>query len=181
MLHTRAALVDTVASVQGSDGIVNADWEVLNYLFTKIYDILYSAFTKQVGNVAFILAYLLNSTSRSCPEVWDTQFPFLHNINDTVPPSEACLSIHINWSLVQVHQLSSLRLSQSSTSISGARSKAHTEFMFNVEKWPVQESGGAFLAKKPHFSTKIDNLQSSRKSAGVHLPVLLILGRRQSH
>ena len=45
-------------------------------------------------------------------EVWASQFPFLHNLKDVIPPSEACLYGHINWSLAQTQQQSSIGLSQ---------------------------------------------------------------------
>ena len=48
------------------------------------------------SNTAHILAFLFNSTFRKCCEAWASKFPFLHNVNDTVPPSEACLYSHIN-------------------------------------------------------------------------------------
>ena len=63
--------------------------------------------------MAFILAYLFNSVSRQHCEVWASQFPFLHSLRDVIPPSEACLYGHINWSLAQVHHQSSVGLSQS--------------------------------------------------------------------
>ena len=42
-----------------------------------------------------ILAYLYHFASKLCHEVWAFHFPFLHNFKDTVPPSEACLYVHI--------------------------------------------------------------------------------------
>ena len=39
------------------------------------------------------------------------------------PPSKACLYGHINWSLAQAEQQSSLGLSQSATSLRGGRPK----------------------------------------------------------
>ena len=50
----------------------------------------------QVGSTACVVAYFFNSASRQYFDIWDSQFPFLHSIHATVPPSEACLSGHIN-------------------------------------------------------------------------------------
>ena len=51
--HTRATLVDTDASLEGSDGGMIAASEVLE-LPTKIYDILDSALSKLLGNMDHI-------------------------------------------------------------------------------------------------------------------------------
>ena len=61
-----------------------------------------------VCNTAHSLANLFNSVSRQCHEVWALQFPFLHNFKDTIPPTEACLYVCINLSLVQTQQQSAL-------------------------------------------------------------------------
>ena len=92
--------------------------------------------------------------------------PFLHNIKNYAPPSEACLYGNINWLLAQAHQQSSLGLSQSSTSVKSARAKPQVGFLFNVLKQPVLEYGGASLAKKPHLDAKPASHQGARKSAG---------------
>ena len=42
----------------------------------KIHDIADSAVSKQVGNMAHILAYLFNSAFRQCYKVWPSQFQF---------------------------------------------------------------------------------------------------------
>ena len=55
--HTRTALVDTIASLQDSDGGVIPVLEV-HELLTKIHDILDNGMLKQVGDAACILAYL---------------------------------------------------------------------------------------------------------------------------
>ena len=101
------------------------------------------------------LAYLFNYASRWCCEDWASQFPFLHNSKDLVPPSEACLYGHISWLLAQAHNQSSLGLSQSSSSVKGDRAKPKAGFQFNVLKWSVPESGGASL-EKFHLDTKPD-------------------------
>ena len=66
--HTRTALVDTVDSLQGSNGDVIPVSEV-NELLTEIHDIPDNALSKWIGNTTNILAYLFNSTSRQCHEV----------------------------------------------------------------------------------------------------------------
>ena len=93
---TRAALLDTVASMMGSGGWIISVSEVHKPLITSHY-ILDSALPKQVGSEACILVFLFNSTSRQDCEVWTLQLPFLHNLR----PSEACLYGFINWSLAQ--------------------------------------------------------------------------------
>ena len=74
-------------------------------LLLQIHGILDKAVSKQVGNLARILAHLFNSVSRQHREVWASQFPFLHSLKEMVPPSEACLYGHINWSLAQAHSM----------------------------------------------------------------------------
>ena len=56
--HATAAL-DTIASLQGSDGGIIVASEVQE-LLTKILDILYNAVSKWDGNTAHILVYLFN-------------------------------------------------------------------------------------------------------------------------
>ena len=82
-------------------------------LLLRVHDILDSAVSKQVGNSAGILVHVFNSVSRQHHEVWASQFPFLHSLRDVIPPSEACQYGHINWSLAQAQQQSSIGLSQS--------------------------------------------------------------------
>ena len=55
--HTSTGLVDTIASLQDSDGKVTAALGV-HELLTKIHDILDSAASRWVGNKAHILAYV---------------------------------------------------------------------------------------------------------------------------
>ena len=56
---------------------------------------------KQVGNTAHILAYVFNSVSRECHEVWTSKFLFPHNFKDVLPPSKDCFNGCINCSLAQ--------------------------------------------------------------------------------
>ena len=58
------------------------------------------------------------SVSRQHHEVWASQLSFLHSLKEVIPPSEACLYGHINWSLAQAH---SMALSQSFTPLVMAR------------------------------------------------------------
>ena len=69
--HITAALVDTVSSLQGSDGGVIAASEVLNYLLRFMTFCLDSAVSKWVGNTA----YLFYSASRQHCEVWADGLP----------------------------------------------------------------------------------------------------------
>ena len=54
----------------------------------------------------------------------------------------------------------------SSTSVRDSRARPNAGFKFNVQKWPVQASGGAFKVNKTHFDTKTDNCQGGQKSDG---------------
>ena len=74
----QVALVDTVSSLPEAEGGLIPVYEVLE-LLVRIHDILDKAVSKQVGNLACILAYLFNSVSRQCHEVWASQFPFLQS------------------------------------------------------------------------------------------------------
>ena len=105
----QVALVDTLSSLPEAEGDVIPVSEVCELLL-QIHGILDKAVSKGVGNLACILAHLFNSVSRQCWEVWASQFPFLHSLKEVVPPSEACVYGHINWSLAQAH---SVGLSQS--------------------------------------------------------------------
>ena len=93
-------------------------------------------------------------------------FPFFTVLRIPIPLSEACLYNHINWSLAQAHQQSSLGFSQSSTSKRGARAKLKAVFPFNVQKQSVPEPSDASLVKKHHLDTKPDGHQGGRKTAG---------------
>ena len=119
-----------------------------------------------VDNTGNVLAYLFNSASRQHYEVWASEFTFLHSIKDSIPPSEACLYGCINWSLVQVHHHSSLGLSQSLTSLQGARARPRAGFRFNVQKQPVMEFDHASLPEKSHLDPVLNACQGGRKSVG---------------
>ena len=84
--HTRTALVETTAFLQGSDGEVITASELYE-LLTKIHDILDNSVSKLVFNAAHILAYLFTSASGQFDEVCTSVF-LLHNFKDTVPFSE---------------------------------------------------------------------------------------------
>ena len=66
--HTRTALVDTIASLQGSDGGVIPVSEV-HELLIEIHDILGNAMFEWVGYSACILVYLFNSAYWQCHEL----------------------------------------------------------------------------------------------------------------
>ena len=86
-----------------------------------------------VGNTTLILACHFNSLPGSIMKS-ELQFPLLHKILDTLPPSKACFYGHINCSLAMAHQQSSLGLSLSSAHVRGARAKPKTGLRFNVPK-----------------------------------------------
>ena len=114
-----------------------------------------------------ILAHLFNSVSRQHWEVWASQFPFLHSLKEVVPPSEACLYGHINWSLAQAH---SVGLSQSFPPKRGGKARPWTGFQFTVQKRPVSGSvpgtSGAPLPKRPHLESGNEAHLHGKKSAG---------------
>ena len=107
--HLQVALVDTLSSLLEAEGDAIPVSEVCELLL-QIHGILDKAVPKRVGNSAHILAHLFNSVSRQHWEFWASQFPFLHSLKEVIPPCEACLYGHINWSLAQAH---SVGLSQS--------------------------------------------------------------------
>ena len=134
-------------------------------LLLKIHDILDKAVSKCVGKLACILAYLFNSVSRQCCEV--SQFPFLHSLREVIPPSEACLYGHINWSLAWAH---SVGLSQSLPPRRGGKARQQTGFHFTVQKRPMSGSvsgiSGASLPKRPHLESGPEAHPHGKTSAG---------------
>ena len=110
---------------------------------------------------------MFNSVSRQHCEDWALQFPFLHNLKEVIPPSEACLYGHINWSLVQAH---SVGLSQSFPPKRGGKARPQTGFQFKVQKRPtsgsVPETSGASLPKWPHLESGNEARPRGKKSAG---------------
>ena len=134
--HLRVALVDTISSLPNSGGGVIPVSKV-HELLTKVHDILDSAVSKWVGKSAQILAHVFYSASRQHHEVWASKIPFLNSLKDVVPPSEACLYDHINWSLAQAKQLSSIGLSQSFLSKKSGKARPQTGFHFTVQKRPA--------------------------------------------
>ena len=80
---------------------------------------------------------MFNSVSRQCHEVWASQFPFLHSLRGVIAASKASLHGHINWSLAQAQQLSSMGLSQSFPSKRGGKARPQTGFNIMVQKRPV--------------------------------------------
>ena len=151
--HLQVTLVDTLSSLPKAEGDVIPVSEVCELLLW-IHGILDKAVSKQVGNSARILAHLFNSVSRQHHNVWASQFPFLHSLKEVIPPSEACLYGHINWSLAQAH---SVGLSQSFPPKRGGKARPRTGFQFTVQKrlmsWSVPGTSGASLPKWPHLES----------------------------
>ena len=153
----------------------------MHELLTQSHDILDIVVSEQVDNNVCIFTYLFNSASRHCCEVWSSQFPFLHNLRHTLPPSEACLHGCFKWSLTLTYQQSVLELSQSSTYMRDARAKPKAGFQFIVKKQPMLESCGACLVKKPHLDTGTESYQGGQKSAGVTSTSSTDLSKKGSH
>ena len=84
-----------------------------------------------------------------------------------IPPSEACLYGHINWSLAQAH---SVGLSQSFPPKKVGKARPWTGFQFTVQKRPLSGSvlgtSGASLPKRPHLESGNEACQGGKKSAG---------------
>ena len=84
-----------------------------------------------------------------------------------IPPSEACLYGHVNWSLAQAH---SVGLSQSFPPKRGGKARPQTGFHFTVQKRPMSGSvpgpSGASLVKRPHLESGNEAYLSGKKSAG---------------
>ena len=84
-----------------------------------------------------------------------------------IPPSEACLYGHINWSLAQAH---SVGLSQSFPPKRGGKARPWTGFQFTVQKRPMSGSvpgtSGASLLKRPHLESGNEAHPSDKKSTG---------------
>ena len=82
-----------------------------------------------------------------------------------IPPSEACLYGHINWSLAQAHFVG---LSQSFPPKRGGKARPQTGFQFTVHKRPMSGSvpgtNGASLPEWPHLES--GNEAHLKKSAG---------------
>ena len=136
-------------------------------LLLRIHDILDKTVSKRVGNLAQILAYQFNSVSRQHCEVWVLQFPFLHSLQEVIPPSEACLYGPINWSMAQAH---SVGLSQSFPPKRVGMARPWAGFHFTVQKRPMSGSvpgtSGASLLKRPHLESGNEAHLSDKKSAG---------------
>ena len=115
--------------------------------------------------------HVFNSASRQHCEVWASQFPFFHCLKDVVPPNEVIYIYgHINWSLAQFQQQPTIGLSQSFPPKGGSKARPGTGFHFILQKKPVLESRGAFLAKRPHLESRIETHPGGKKSAGDSVP-----------
>ena len=127
------ALLDTVTSLQGSDCGVFIALEVHDPL-TKAHDILENAVSKWVSYTTHILVFLSYSASRQDHEVWASLFPFLLNIEDSFLPASLAFMDTSNGPLQKSNHLSSLGMSQSSTSMRHAMAKTRAGFLFNIKK-----------------------------------------------
>ena len=149
-------------------------------LLLQIHGILDKAVSKRVGNSVCILAHLFNSVSRQCHEVWASQFPFLHSLKEVIPPSEAWLYGHINWSVAQAP---SAGLSQSFPPKRGGKARPQTGFQITVQKRPmlgsVPGTSGASLPKRLHLEGGNEACPSGKKSAGGSVSTSFAESRRK--
>ena len=127
---------------------------------------------------------MFNSVSREHHELWASQFPFLHSLRDVIPPSEDCLYGHINWSLAQTQQQSSVGLSKSFPSKRDGKTRSQTGFHFTVQKRPMPGSlpgsSGLWL-RGLTWRVGMRLIQVARSLlVAVSLPVLPILGGKGS-
>ena len=87
-----------------------------------------------------------------------------------IPPSEACLNGHINWSLAQAHHQSFVHLYQSFPPKRAGKARPWAGFHFTVEKRPMSGSVpgpcGTYLAKRPHLECGNETCPSGKKSTG---------------
>ena len=109
---------------------------------------------------------MFNSVSRQHREIVASHFPFLHSLRDVIPPSEACLYGHINWSVAQAQQQPSMGLSQSFPPKKDGKTRTCTGFHFMVQKRPMPGSSGPSLAMRPHLENRNEAHPSGKKSAG---------------
>ena len=94
--------------------------------------------------IQLVIWYIFYSASGQHCDVWASQFLFFHNVYDAVPPSEACLYSHINWTLAEANHQSSLGLFQSLAFMRCARAMPDARLMFNIQKQLVLVSYVAF-------------------------------------
>ena len=177
--HLQVALVDTLSSLPKAEGDVIPVSEVCELLLW-IHGILDKAVSKQVGNLACILAHLFNSVSRQHCEVWASQFPFLHSLKEVIPPSEACLYGCINWSQAQAH---SVALSQSFPPKRGGKARRQTGFQFTVQKRPLSGSvlgtSETSLPKRPRLESGNEAHAGGKKSDGDSVSISSAESRRK--
>ena len=91
--------------------------------------------------------------------------PFFAILRTLVPPCSSLYG-HIDWSLAQAQQQSSLGFSQSVTSVRGGRTRLRAGFHFSVQKQPVAESSGGCVGSRPYSDHGTESHQSGRKSSG---------------
>ena len=175
--HLEVALVNTLSSLPNSEGGIIPVPEV-HELLPKAHDILDNAVFKWVQNSACILAYVFNSVSRQCHEIWASQFPLIHSLKYVIPPSEACLYGHINWSLTQAQQQSSIGLSSSFPCKRGSKARPWPALHFTVQKRAVP--GSSLWQRGLTLRVGLRLIQVARiLLVAVSMPVLLILGGRE--
>ena len=100
-----------------------------------------------------------------CCEVC-TSISLSSQLKDTVPPSEAYLYGHINWSLTQAYQQSSLGLSQMLTSVRCGRANQKLGSGLMFYNWPVLESGATSFRKKSHLGIRTESNEGAVSQLG---------------
>ena len=90
----------------------------------------------------------------------------------------ACLYGHINWSVAQTHQQSSLELSQSSTSMRGVRAKPKAWSYLMYRSYLCQSLVVHPWQRSLNWILGLKDIRVAKVSLEVHLQVPLTLGRR---
>ena len=159
-LCLKSCLVDTLSSLPNSEEVLYLCLKCIN-CFSR-HETFWSVLFPVSWELSSYFSTVFNSVSRQHHEVWASQFPFLHCLRDVIPPSDACLYGHINWSLVQAQQQSSIGLSQPFTPKRGGKARPWDWVPFHSKKRPVPGSLGASLAKRPHLESGNEVIQVAR-------------------
>ena len=133
-------------------------------LLTKIHDILHRAVSKQVADTACIVEYFSNSASRQCCEVWLHSFPFLTTLRTLLHLVKLALRVTSTGTWLRLSN--KFHLACSSLQLLWEVAKLILSgFQHNVPKWPVLETTGASITKKPCLGNRTESCPGGRKSS----------------